>query len=120
MAIIGPGCTIAAGSVVEESVLQEGCTLEENVVVRRSIIARGASVGAGTIVAGGAIIGEDARVEGDNILTNHIRIYPGTVDDGRVDQVLGAGGTSLPEIRRRAEPRAASSPIVRLTSSPSS
>ncbi|MHB1325712.1 MAG: sugar phosphate nucleotidyltransferase [Thermoleophilia bacterium] len=79
MAIVGPGCTIAAGSIVEESVLQEGCVLEENVVVRRSIIARGASVGAGTIVAGGAIIGENARVEGDNILTNHIRVYPGTV-----------------------------------------
>jgi mannose-1-phosphate guanylyltransferase len=79
MAIVGPGCTIAAGSVIEESVLQEGCTLGENVIVRRSIIARGASVGPGTLVAGGAIIGEDAQVEGENILTNHIRIYPGTV-----------------------------------------
>jgi len=79
MAIVGPRCTIAADSVVEESILQEGCALEENVVVRRSIIARGASVGSGTLVAGGAIIGEDARVEGDNILTNHIRIYPETV-----------------------------------------
>ena len=36
-------------------------------------------MGAGTLVAGGAIIGENARVEGDNILTNHIRVYPGTV-----------------------------------------
>jgi len=79
MAIIGSGCTIAADSTVEESVLQENCTLEEGVVIRRSIVARGASIGKGTIVAGGAIIGEDARIEGDNILTNHIRIYPGTV-----------------------------------------
>ncbi len=79
MAILGPGCTIAADSIVEESILQEGCKIEENVIVRRSIIARGASVGRGTIVAGGAIIGEDARVEGDNILTNHIRVYPGTI-----------------------------------------
>ncbi|MCL4473824.1 MAG: NDP-sugar synthase [Actinobacteria bacterium] len=79
MAIVGPGCTIAAGSVIEESVVQEGCTVGENVLVRRSIIARGASVGAGTIVNGGAIVGEGARVEGENILTNHIRVYPGTV-----------------------------------------
>ena len=79
MAIVGPGCTIAAGGVIEESVVQEGCHLGENVVIRRSIIARGASIETGTIVAGGAIVGEGARVEGDNILTNHIRIYPGTV-----------------------------------------
>ncbi len=82
MAVVGPGCTIAADSVVEESVLQKGCTLEENVVVRRSIVAKGAHVGAGTIVSGGAIIGEDAEVGEDNILTNHIRIYPGTVVRG--------------------------------------
>lgn len=78
MAIVGAGCIIESGSIIEESILQEGCTLEENVVVRHSIIARGASVGKGTIVAGGAIIGEGARVEGDNILKNHVRIYPGT------------------------------------------
>lgn len=78
MAIVGPRCTIASGTVVEESVVQEGCHLAEDVRVRRSIIARGASVGPRTVVTGGTIIGEEARIEGDNILTNHIRIYPDT------------------------------------------
>lgn len=79
MAIIGPGCTISSGSIVEESIIQEGSRLEENVTVKRSIIARNATVGNGTLVSGGAIIGEGARVEGDNVLTNHIRVYPGTL-----------------------------------------
>lgn len=79
MAVIGPGCVVSAGSIVEESVVQEGCKLEENAVVRRSIIARGATIGEGTVVKAGAIVGEEARVEGDNILANHVRIYPGTV-----------------------------------------
>lgn len=85
MAIIGPGCTISAGSVVEESILQEGCRLEEDVTVKRSIIARGAVVGKGTLVTGGAIVGEDARIGGDNILANHIRVYPqAEVKDGSI------------------------------------
>lgn len=79
MAVIGPGCVISAGSVVEESVIQEGSTLEENVVVRRSIIARGAQIGRDTVVTAGAIVGEEAKVGGENILANNIRVYPRTV-----------------------------------------
>ncbi|GBE58185.1 D-glycero-alpha-D-manno-heptose 1-phosphate guanylyltransferase [bacterium BMS3Abin01] len=79
MAVIGPGCTIAAGCAIEESVVQEGARLQEGVRVRQSIIAGGADIGPGTVVAGGAIVGENAAVEGDNILINHIRIYPDTV-----------------------------------------
>lgn len=79
MAVVGPGCVIESGSVVEESIIQEGVQLAENVTIRRSIVARGAKVGEGTSVSAGAIVGENARVEGGNILTNHIRVYPGTV-----------------------------------------
>lgn len=79
MAIIGPGCTIAAGAVIEESIIQEDCVLEENIIVKRSIIARGARIGRGSVVSGGAIVGEGAHIEGDNVLANHIRVYPGTV-----------------------------------------
>jgi mannose-1-phosphate guanylyltransferase len=79
MAIIGAGCTIESGSIVEESILQDGCTLKENVTVQRSIVGKGASLGSGTVVSGGAIIGEGAVIGGDNMLTNHIRIYPGTI-----------------------------------------
>lgn len=79
MAVIGPGCTIGPGCVVEESVIQEGCALDEAVTVRGSIVARGAAVGPGAVVSGGAIVGEQARIEGGNVLANHIRVYPGTV-----------------------------------------
>lgn len=78
MAIIGAGCTVADGCVVEESIIQEGCRLEENVIVRNSIIARQATIGRDTIVSSGAVVGEGSHIEGENILTNHIRVYPGT------------------------------------------
>lgn len=78
MAIIGPGCQISAGCIVEESIIQEGCLLAENVIVRKSIVAREARVGSGTIISGGAVVGEGAHIEGANVLTNHIRVYPGT------------------------------------------
>ncbi len=78
MAVIGPGCTISAGCVVEDSIVQENCTLEREARVRGSIIGAGASIGAGTLVDGGAIVGGNSKVGGDNILTNHIRIYPDT------------------------------------------
>ena len=79
MAAIGSGCRIASGTVVEESVVQEACVLDTGVQVRRSIIARGTTIGPGTVVSGGAVIGEDARVGGGNVLSNNIRVYPGTV-----------------------------------------
>ena len=79
MAIIGPGCTIEPGSVVEESVVQEGCTLGENVLARHCIIGRNVTIGDAAVVSAGAIIGENSRVEGGNVLSNRIRIYPGTV-----------------------------------------
>lgn len=78
MAIIGPGCTIEPGAVVEESIVQEGCSLGENVLVRHCIIGRDVSVGNGSVVSGGAIIGENSRIRGGNVLSNRIRIYPGT------------------------------------------
>ncbi len=79
MAVIGPGCVVGTGSVVEESVIQADSMLEEDVTVRRSIIARGAQIGPGTVVTAGAVVGEEATVEGNNVLANNIRVYPGTV-----------------------------------------
>ncbi len=79
MAVIGPGCVVGSGSVVEESVIQADSTLEENVTVRRSIVARGARIGPGAVVRAGAVVGEEATIEGDNVLANNIRVYPGTV-----------------------------------------
>ncbi len=79
MAVIGAGCSIASGCAIEESIIQDGVSLERGVRVSQSIVACGASVGAGSVVAGGSIVGDDASIGADNMLTNHIRIYPGTV-----------------------------------------
>ncbi|MBE0428620.1 MAG: NDP-sugar synthase [Thermoleophilia bacterium] len=85
MAIIGPGCTVSAGSIVEESIIQEGSVIGENAIVRKSIIARNVQLGKDSLVQGGAIVGEGARIGENNVLANHIRIYPGTqVKDGSI------------------------------------
>jgi len=46
-AVVGPGCRVAAGAEVLESVLLEGCTVGENARVTGSILAPGAEVAAG-------------------------------------------------------------------------
>jgi mannose-1-phosphate guanylyltransferase len=73
-ALIRPGCSIAAGAVVEDSVLLDGCRIGEQARVRGSILADRvvvgagarigpcAVVGSGATVASGAVVGDDARV----------------------------------------------------------
>ncbi len=60
-AVIGPGCRVAAGAEVSESVLLERCTVGEGAHVRGSILAAGVEVAAGAELDG-AVVAQDARV----------------------------------------------------------
>ncbi len=60
-AVISPGCRIAAGAEVRDSVLFRGCRVEAGARVRGSILAPGVTVAAGTELAG-ALVGRDERV----------------------------------------------------------
>ncbi len=60
-AIVSPGCRIAAGAELRESILLDGCTVGEGARVAGSVLAAGVTVEAGAELAG-AIVGKDERV----------------------------------------------------------
>ena len=56
-----PGCRIAAGAQVRDSVLLDGCEVGAGATVSGSILAAGVAVAAGAELAG-AVIGQGERV----------------------------------------------------------
>jgi mannose-1-phosphate guanylyltransferase len=60
-AVLGPGCRVAAGAEVRESVLLDGCGVGGGARVRGSILAPGAEVAAGAELSG-VVAGPDERV----------------------------------------------------------
>jgi mannose-1-phosphate guanylyltransferase len=61
-AVIGPGCRIAAGARITDSVLLEGCEIGENAVVDGSIFSPGVTVTADVSV-GNRVLGKNERVD---------------------------------------------------------
>ena len=59
--VISPGCSVAAGAAVRESVLLAGCTVGEGAEVSGSILAPGVTVEAGATLVD-AVVGRDERV----------------------------------------------------------
>jgi mannose-1-phosphate guanylyltransferase len=59
--VLGPGCRVAAGAQVRDSVLLDGCSVGEGARVEGSILAPGVTVAAGGELAG-ATVGRDERV----------------------------------------------------------
>jgi len=60
-AVVAPGCRIAAGAEVRDSVLLDGCSVGEGARVEGSILAPGVSVAAGATLAD-VVAGRDERV----------------------------------------------------------
>ena len=62
--LVGPRCDVAAGAMIERSVLWEEVTIESTVSVTDSIVGRGARIAAGVRVDG-AVVGQRAEVMRD-------------------------------------------------------
>jgi mannose-1-phosphate guanylyltransferase len=60
--VLGPGCEIAEGAGVSESVLHENCEIDARAEVRGSILAANVRVGEGAIVEPGCVIGQGAAI----------------------------------------------------------
>jgi mannose-1-phosphate guanylyltransferase len=63
-AVIGPGCAIGGGAVVEDSVLLENCRVGEGAELREAILAAGVEVAPGAKPEPGSVIGEGELVGG--------------------------------------------------------
>jgi mannose-1-phosphate guanylyltransferase len=60
-AVLSPGCTVAAGAQIRDSVLLEGCSIGAGARVSGSVLAAGVTVEAGAEIAD-AIVARDERV----------------------------------------------------------
>jgi mannose-1-phosphate guanylyltransferase len=72
MTVLGDGCVIGEGAVVEHAVLYESVAVEPGAVVRESIVGAGALIGAesqveGTVVGADTKIGSGSRLSGERI-----------------------------------------------------
>ena len=74
-AVLGPGCEVEEGAVVEGSVLHRGCSVGRDARVSGAIIAGGVEVGERATVGDGAVVGEGARIAAGTEVA----------EDGRVD-----------------------------------
>jgi len=84
---VGPGASIAAGSVVEDSVVCAGSRVGPDCVLRRSVLMAGAEVRAGavledSIVGPRAVIGERGHLSGMTIVGVGADVPAGSVLDG--------------------------------------
>ena len=73
---IGRGASVAAGAVVDASVVFDGAVIGSGARVSRSVIGAGATIGAGAVVAD-AVIGDGAVIGERCELIAGIRIWPG-------------------------------------------
>jgi mannose-1-phosphate guanylyltransferase len=102
-AVVGRGCTIAAGAHVGSLVvLGEGVGVGAGASIERAVVLNGAQIGAGcrlsdcivaagarigerTVISGGAVLGEGVTVGADNVLTRGIKVFPQTeLADGAI------------------------------------
>jgi mannose-1-phosphate guanylyltransferase len=59
---LGPRATVAAGAVVERSVVFAGCAIGAGAVVRDAILGGRVTVGAGAVVDAGSVVGDDVVI----------------------------------------------------------
>jgi len=91
-AVVGAGCSIAAGAHVgslvvlgadvtvrvERSVVLDGVRVGAGAVLSDCIVGPGAEIADGAVIRGGAVLGEGVRVGAGNVLSAGIKVFPGT------------------------------------------
>ena len=78
MAVVGPGCEIADGAVVERSAIHRGCRIGAGARVTGALLAGGVEVGTDGRILEGAVVGEGARIEAGAEVPEEGRVDPAT------------------------------------------
>jgi mannose-1-phosphate guanylyltransferase len=76
LAVLGDGCWVGEGAVIERAVLHESVRVEPGAVVRESIVGAGARIGAGSRLEGASIVGAGAVI-GSNSVLDGVRVEAG-------------------------------------------
>jgi mannose-1-phosphate guanylyltransferase len=75
--VLGRGVRIAAGALVEDSVLLDGVSVGARTHIRGAIISQDVTIGARCFIDGHVVLGEGVQIGDDNHLTAGARVFPG-------------------------------------------
>ncbi|HWH94789.1 MAG TPA: NDP-sugar synthase [Baekduia sp.] len=78
LVVLGAGVTVGEGARVERSVVLDGVTVGPGAVLADCIVAPGATIAEGAVVRGGAVLGEGVTVGAGNVLSAGIKVFPET------------------------------------------
>ena len=90
--MVGPGCRLADGVTLEDTVLDAGCRLGERVSAHRSLLGAGVQLAAGTELRPGCVLGEGVKVEAPG------RLPEGTLLVGRPPEDEFGDGDTIGEL----------------------
>ena len=75
--VLGPGASVEAGAHINSSVLLEGCRVGRGSRISEAILGPGVTIGERCRIDHGVVLGEDVTVGPGNMLTAGMRIFPG-------------------------------------------
>jgi mannose-1-phosphate guanylyltransferase/phosphomannomutase len=74
LTVIGDDCMISEGAEISESVIFNGCKIGRSCIIKGSIISNNVVISGNVIIEDFSVIGDNSRIEEDNILKNGIKI----------------------------------------------
>jgi len=74
LSVIGNNCYIKQGAAISGAVIFDNCTVGRNSHITDSIISYNVRIGENVSIESLSVIGDNSRIEDDNILTNGIKI----------------------------------------------
>lgn len=74
LTVIGDDCFISGGTEISESIIFNNCRIGKNCIIKKSIISNNVKIGSNVIIEDLSVIGDNSRVEKDNVLKNGIKI----------------------------------------------
>jgi mannose-1-phosphate guanylyltransferase len=75
--VLGPHCSVGAGSTVERSVLHSRVTVGSGCTIREAVLSDGVHVGDGAEIEPGAMLGAEVVVEAGEVVEANARLEPG-------------------------------------------
>ena len=75
-AVIGSGCQIGEGATVEGAVLWQNCKVGKGAKLKNCVVASNCYIGDESEVLDGCVLGDNAKIERGNKLSQGIRIWP--------------------------------------------
>ena len=81
--VVGPGCVVGEGAVLEGCVLWEGAEVGPRAVLKECVVGRKAVIRANATVEEGAVISDFCRIGAEAVIRANVKVWPSKeVEDG--------------------------------------